>query len=64
MTLTVVFVAVYRMYRSDPLENKRAAAKLLLSAEVCKHTLSNLTNAQCAVDSLHDGIDFHCPVSR
>ncbi|PVD24364.1 hypothetical protein C0Q70_14845 [Pomacea canaliculata] len=53
-----------RMYRSDPLENKRAAAKLLLSAEVCKHTLSNLTNAQCAVDSLHDGIDFHCPVSR
>ena len=39
-------------------------AKLLLSAEGCKHTLSNLDNSQCAVDSLYDGIDFHTSISR
>nr|KAG5695022.1 hypothetical protein BaRGS_015846 [Batillaria attramentaria] len=53
-----------RMYRCNPLENKRSAAKLLLNAERCKHTLSNLSNAECAADSLYDGIDFHCAVSR
>ena len=52
------------MYRANPQENKRSMARLLLSAEGCKHTLSNLDNSQCAVDSLYDGIDFHTSISR
>lgn len=55
---------LWRMYRANLQENKRSMAKLLLSAEGCKHTLSNLDNSQCAVDSLYDGIDFHTSISR
>ncbi|KAK7102231.1 hypothetical protein V1264_020480 [Littorina saxatilis] len=54
----------YRMYKADPNENRRSMAKLLLNAERCKHTLTTLPQAQCAVDSLLDGIDFHTNVSR
>ena len=55
---------VSRMYKADPNENRRSMAKLLLNAERVKHTLTTLPQAQCAVDSLHEGIDFHSNVSR
>lgn len=38
--------------------------KLMNSADMAKHTLSTLSSANCFVDSLHDGMDFECNVSR
>lgn len=35
-----------------------------MATETCKHTLSTLGSAHCAVDSLHEGVDFHSNVSR
>ncbi|XP_050413388.1 heat shock 70 kDa protein 14 [Patella vulgata] len=53
-----------RQAKCDIRDNRRSMTKLRLAAEMCKHTLSTLPNAQCAVDSLYDGIDFHYNVSR
>lgn len=38
--------------------------KLMNSAEVAKHSLSTLGSANCFVDSLYEGQDFDCNVSR
>lgn len=38
--------------------------KLMNGADMAKHSLSSLGSANCFVDSLHDGIDFECNVSR
>jgi len=38
--------------------------KLMNSADVAKHSLSTLGSANCFVDSLYDGLDFDCNVSR
>ncbi|KAK3803085.1 hypothetical protein RRG08_028006 [Elysia crispata] len=53
-----------RQTRSDMKDNKRSVAKLGLAAERCKHSLSTMITAQCAVDSLFDGCDFHYNMSR
>ena len=53
-----------RQTHNDILDNKRALAKMYRAAELCKHTLSKMDNAHCAVDSLHDGMDFNTKVSR
>ncbi|XP_052779931.1 heat shock 70 kDa protein 14-like isoform X1 [Mya arenaria] len=53
-----------RQSRCDISDNKRALAKLHHAAETCKHTLSKMENALCAVDSLYDGLDFNTKVSR
>ncbi|XP_005090872.1 heat shock 70 kDa protein 14 [Aplysia californica] len=53
-----------RQFRSDLRENKRAVTKLGLAAERCKHSLTTMIHAQCAVDSLYDGCDFHYTMSR
>ncbi|XP_071082018.1 heat shock 70 kDa protein 14-like [Haliotis cracherodii] len=53
-----------RQYKADVTENKRSVTKLRFAAETCKHALSTLGNAKCAVDSLYDGMDFHHGVSR
>ncbi|XP_046564195.1 heat shock 70 kDa protein 14-A-like [Haliotis rubra] len=53
-----------RQYKADVTENKRSVTKLRLAAETCKHALSTLGNAKCAVESLYDGMDFHHGVSR
>ncbi|KAF6039214.1 hypothetical protein EB796_002484 [Bugula neritina] len=47
-----------RQYKEDPQSNQRSWSKLMSASETCKHTLTNLPNAHCSVDSLHDGIDF------
>ncbi|KAM4570376.1 heat shock 70 kDa protein 14 [Odontesthes bonariensis] len=53
-----------RIYKHDVSSNARAMLKLMNSADMAKHTLSSLGTANCFVDSLHDGVDFECKVSR
>ncbi|XP_075713502.1 heat shock 70 kDa protein 14 [Rhinoderma darwinii] len=53
-----------RSYKQDIKENARAMMKLMNSADGAKHSLSTLGSANCFVDSLYDGIDFDCNVSR
>ncbi|KAM6437228.1 heat shock 70 kDa protein 14 [Liasis olivaceus] len=53
-----------RSYKNDVRGNPRAMMKLMNSAEVAKHSLSTLGTANCFVDSLYDGLDFDCNVSR
>uniref|UniRef100_A0A8C7XEV4 Heat shock protein 14 n=1 Tax=Oryzias sinensis TaxID=183150 RepID=A0A8C7XEV4_9TELE len=53
-----------RVYKHDVSSNARAMLKLMISADMTKHSLSSLGSANCFVDSLHDGIDFECNVSR
>ena len=52
------------MWKDDIKENKRAMAKLQAGAETCKHVLTSHGTATCSVESLHEGIDFQCNVSR
>ncbi|XP_077120747.1 heat shock 70 kDa protein 14 isoform X1 [Ranitomeya variabilis] len=54
----------HRSYKQDINGNARAMMKLMNSADLAKHSLSNLGSANCFVDSLYDGIDFECNVSR
>uniref|UniRef100_K7GDF1 Heat shock 70 kDa protein 14 n=1 Tax=Pelodiscus sinensis TaxID=13735 RepID=K7GDF1_PELSI len=53
-----------RSYKHDIKGNSRAMMKLMNSADVAKHSLSTLGSANCFVDSLYDGLDFDCNVSR
>ncbi|KAG8440013.1 hypothetical protein GDO86_005980 [Hymenochirus boettgeri] len=53
-----------RSYKQDIRGNARAMMKLMNSADVAKHSLSTLGSSNCFVDSLYDGIDFDCNVSR
>ncbi|XP_053572472.1 heat shock 70 kDa protein 14 [Bombina bombina] len=53
-----------RSYKLDIKGNARAMMKLMNSADVAKHSLSTLESSNCFVDSLYDGIDFDCSVSR
>ena len=51
-------------YKENILTNKRGRAKLAAQAEVVKHVLSTLDTAHCYVESLWDGMDFSCNVTR
>ncbi|XP_072529085.1 heat shock 70 kDa protein 14 [Salminus brasiliensis] len=53
-----------KLYKQDVSSNARAMMKLMNSADVAKHSLSTLGSANCFVDSLYDGMDFECNVSR
>ncbi|KAM4615136.1 heat shock 70 kDa protein 14 isoform 2-T2 [Polymixia lowei] len=53
-----------RSFKQDVSCNARAMMKLMNGADVAKHSLSTLGSANCFVDSLHDGMDFDCNVSR
>ncbi|TGZ78019.1 HSP70-domain-containing protein [Ascodesmis nigricans] len=53
-----------KKHKSDPRTNSRALAKLKLESEAVKRTLSIATSAPLAVDSLHDGHDFHSTINR
>ncbi|XP_055883356.1 heat shock 70 kDa protein 14-like [Biomphalaria glabrata] len=53
-----------RQFRCNMSENKRSVIKLGLAAERCKHALTTMITAQCAVDSLFEGCDFHYNMSR
>ena len=54
----------FRKYKVDPRETKRGKAKLFSHAETVKHILSRLDTASCYIESLYDGIDFNCTVTR
>lgn len=54
----------YRSCKHDIRGNPRAMMKLMNSADIAKHSLSTLGSANCFVDSLYDGLDFDCNVSR
>ncbi|KAI8503510.1 Heat shock 70 kDa protein 14 [Branchiostoma belcheri] len=53
-----------RKWKMDVRENKRAMAKLQTEAEKAKQILSTMPKASCHVESLHEGIDFQCDISR
>ncbi|ESN96624.1 hypothetical protein HELRODRAFT_95527 [Helobdella robusta] len=53
-----------RQSRLDCKSNERSIAKLLLAVENCKHALSNLPTSTCSVESLYEGVDFSCVISR
>ncbi|XP_022527566.2 heat shock 70 kDa protein 14 [Astyanax mexicanus] len=53
-----------KLYKQDVSSNPRAMMKLMNSADMAKHSLSTLGSANCFVDSLYDGMDFDCNVSR
>ncbi|KAM4828503.1 heat shock 70 kDa protein 14 isoform 1-T1 [Thomomys bottae] len=53
-----------RSFKHDVRRNARAMMKLMSSAEVAKHSLSTLGSANCFLDSLYEGQDFDCNVSR
>ncbi|XP_067861141.1 heat shock 70 kDa protein 14 [Heptranchias perlo] len=53
-----------RLFRHSIKGNPRAMMKLVNSAEDAKHALSTLESSNCFVDSLHEGLDFDCNVSR
>ncbi|KAF3818707.1 hypothetical protein GH733_012124, partial [Mirounga leonina] len=50
--------------RHDVRGNARAMMKLMSSADIAKHSLSTLGSANCFLDSLYEGQDFDCNVSR
>ncbi|KAL4617947.1 heat shock 70 kDa protein 14 [Arapaima gigas] len=53
-----------KSFKYDVTGNPRAMMKLMNSADVAKHTLSTLGSSNCFVDSLYEGMDFDCNVSR
>ncbi|XP_028256265.1 heat shock 70 kDa protein 14 [Parambassis ranga] len=53
-----------RTFKYDVSNNARAMLKLMNGADMAKHSLSSLGSANCFVDSLHDGCDFDCNISR
>ncbi|XP_030885995.1 heat shock 70 kDa protein 14 isoform X2 [Leptonychotes weddellii] len=53
-----------RSFRHDVRGNARAMMKLMSSADIAKHSLSTLGSANCFLDSLYEGQDFDCNVSR
>ncbi|XP_035677247.1 heat shock 70 kDa protein 14-like [Branchiostoma floridae] len=53
-----------RKWKADVTENTRAMAKLNTEAEKAKQILSTMPKASCHVESLHEGIDFQCDISR
>nr|XP_057933725.1 heat shock 70 kDa protein 14 [Doryrhamphus excisus] len=53
-----------RTFKHDVSSNPRAMLKLMNGADMAKHSLSSLGSANCFVDSLYDGVDFDCNVSR
>lgn len=58
------FLLLCRTFKHDVSSNARAMLKLTGGADMVKHSLSLLGAANCFVDSLHDGLDFECTVSR
>ncbi|XP_070557626.1 heat shock 70 kDa protein 14-like [Ptychodera flava] len=53
-----------KRWKCDVRSNKRAVAKLHSACEVCKHVLSIMSTSTVSVESLYDGIDFNCSISR
>eukprot|EP00746_Dinoflagellata_sp_MGD_P167949 gnl/MRDRNA2_/MRDRNA2_98973_c0_seq1.p1 gnl/MRDRNA2_/MRDRNA2_98973_c0~~gnl/MRDRNA2_/MRDRNA2_98973_c0_seq1.p1 ORF type:complete len:676 (+),score=170.54 gnl/MRDRNA2_/MRDRNA2_98973_c0_seq1:50-2077(+) len=50
--------------KMDPSRNQRALRRLRTQCERAKRALSSSTQANIEVDSLHEGVDFSCRISR
>jgi len=57
-------VEFQRKHRMDPRESKRSKVKLSANAETVKRILSTLDTSNCYIESLCEGIDFSCNVTR
>ena len=64
LSTTRLLVWILRQSRSDCRGNERSIGKLYNAIENCKHVLSTVPVGQCSVESLFDGIDFNCSLSR
>ncbi|XP_077984391.1 heat shock 70 kDa protein 14-like [Glandiceps talaboti] len=53
-----------RKWKCDIHDSKRSVSKLHSACETCKHVLSTMQSATVSVDSLYDGFDFNCTISR
>ena len=63
--LVTYFVREFKKkHHMDISDNKRAVRRLRTAAERAKRTLSSSTTTNVEVDSLHDGIDFSCTITR
>lgn len=56
--------AFQKQFRIDITSSAKAMNKLRIHAEKCKHVLSTMPSASCHIDSLYDGMDFSCGISR
>lgn len=54
----------FNKYKLDPKESRNAVNKLTQNAEQCKLILSSMPTAQVFIDSLMDGIDWECKMTR
>lgn len=54
----------YNKFKLDPMESRNAINKLNQNAEQCKLILSSMPTAQVFIDSLMDGIDWECKMTR
>ena len=62
--MSAVCLSVCRQLKADVQENKRAMHKLRAAAESAKHTLSTDQLASVHLESLHQGLDFQCTLTR
>ncbi|XP_064632743.1 heat shock 70 kDa protein 14-like [Lineus longissimus] len=53
-----------RKWRSDIRENLRSKFKMRAAAENCKHILARMGTASSFIESLHEGVDYNCQVTR
>lgn len=53
-----------KQFRADITSNVKSMNKLKINAENCKHILSSMPSSNCHIDSLYDGMDFSCNLSR
>lgn len=53
-----------KKYKKDITQNNRAMRRLKTQCERVKRTLSSATSANLEIDSLADGQDFYCPITR
>ena len=54
----------FRTFRHDISSNERAVFKLLAAAENAKHSLSTQQTTNVYIESLHEGMDFQCTLTR
>lgn len=53
-----------KKHKKDIKDNKRALRRLKTQCEKVKRTLSSSTSTNLEIDSLADGVDFFCPITR
>ena len=59
-----VTIIPLRTFLKDLSNNERVTLKLLAAAETVKHSLSIQQTAAVYIESLYDGMDFQCSITR